>query len=68
MSDSAKNCYSCQHLEWVDGEDESSTGFDCNKRHTTNMGQRRESSLLNQLDSEKYRNQYKRCYEIKATP
>ena len=62
---SAKNCHSCRHLEWAEGEDEASTGFDCNKRHTMPMDQKQESALLDQLASEKYRNQYKRCYDSK---
>lgn len=31
MIASSKNCHTCQHLEWVDGDENS--GWDCNKRH-----------------------------------
>jgi len=58
----AKNCHTCKHLEWVDGECESTTGWDCNKRHTIPMTVAKETALLDQLDSEAYRNRYKRCF------
>jgi hypothetical protein len=60
-----KNCHSCRHLEWVDGESDSDTGWDCNKRHTCPMDEAHEAALLDQLSSDTYRNRYKRCYESK---
>lgn len=57
-----KNCHSCAHLEWVDGESESDSGWDCNKRHIQ-MSRKDEIVLLEQLDNDAYRNRYKRCFE-----
>lgn len=61
-----KNCNSCQHLEWVDGEHESDTGFTCNKRHEQMWAAGREQELLDNLESDKYRARFKRCFEPEA--
>lgn len=58
-----KNCHTCKHLEWVDSECDSDSGWDCNKRHTCPMPEKAEAALLAQLESEPYRNRYKRCFE-----
>lgn len=58
-----KGCDSCKHSEWVDGESESDTGWDCNKHHLSDMSEKSERELLDKLMSEKYRNQCKRCFE-----
>lgn len=60
-----KNCHSCKHLEWVDGDTDSTTGWDCNKRHPCPMDEKKEAALLAQLDSDDYRSRYKRCFEPK---
>lgn len=65
MSDSAKGCHACRHLEWRDGEDESGSGWDCIKRHDAMYQQGKEHVLLNNLDRDAYRNQYKRCFDAK---
>lgn len=66
MSDSAKNCHTCKHLEWVDGECQygSDTGWMCNKRQA-NARDDEDIAILAQLERESYRNRYKRCFEPK---
>lgn len=66
MIASSKNCHTCKHLEWVDGDDNS--GWDCNKRHDEMWQQGREEELLQNLDREPYRQQYKPCFEAKDSP
>lgn len=65
MNANAKNCHTCKHLEWVDGECESDTGWDCNKRHTMPMDEKKERALLTQLSDDNYRSRYKSCFESK---
>lgn len=62
----AKNCYGCKHLEFVHADDDCNSGWDCIKRHTIPMNAKAERELLMNMDSEAYRNRYKRCFE--ATP
>jgi len=63
-----KGCHACPHLEWVDGEDESSSGWDCNKRHEPMYEAGREKELLDNLMRDDYRARYKRCFEPKEAP
>lgn len=58
-----KNCHNCERLEWVDGDSDSTSGWDCMKRHTCPMDEKKEAALLAQLDSDAYRNRHKRCFE-----
>ncbi len=61
-----KNCHSCQHLEWIDGDCEppgDNSGYVCNKRHDAMHEAGREDEFLAMLDSEKYRLKGKRCHE-----
>lgn len=58
-----KNCNSCVHLEWVDGDSESTTGFTCNKRHQKMYEEGREQELHSNLDRAEYRARGKRCFE-----
>lgn len=62
----AKGCHECPHLEWVDGEDDGSSGWDCNKRHEQMYAAGRERELLNNLERTEYRMRFKRCFEPKA--
>lgn len=62
----AKNCHTCKHLEWAEGECDSDTGWDCNKRHTNPMPEKAEATLLSQLENDLYRLRYKRCFEPMA--
>lgn len=59
----AKGCEQCKWLEWVDGEEDCNTGYDCNKRHEQMHRDGREDELLENLDKESYRKKYKRCFE-----
>ena len=64
-----KNCHSCKHLEWAEGECMygSDTGWSCNKRQA-DIDEREEIVLLAKLEKSDYRNRYKRCFEPKGTP
>jgi hypothetical protein len=62
----AKNCHTCQHLEWVD--DDSTDGWPgddgwiCPKRDDGGQN----AAVLKQLKSDAYRARYKRCFEQKG--
>lgn len=58
-----KNCLNCQHLEWVDGESESDTGFTCNKRYEGYWHKDKDDWLLAKLDDASYRMKSKVCFE-----
>ena len=60
---SSKGCNQCKHLEWVDGDTDSTTGYTCNKRQEEMYRKGVEHILLRDLDNEKYRKKYKRCFE-----
>ena len=64
-----KNCHTCKHLEWVDGDCPygGDSGFVCNKRHDQEYDKGREAEFLAQLDSETYRKRGKRCHEGKES-
>lgn len=59
-----KNCYTCAHLEWADGEDSDPAGFTCWKR-IDEMNDHQQEKLFKKLDSEKYLKRWKSCYEKK---
>lgn len=68
MAECKKSCSKCKHLEWVDGETESTTGWSCDKRQDAIFNSSPdwaaiEASFLLKLNDEKYRNRYKRCFE-----
>lgn len=59
----AKNCHACKHLEWADDDSQDghpgNSGWCCNKRDEGGAN----ATLLFQLESDAYRNRYKRCFE-----
>lgn len=68
MDNGRKSCHQCKHLEWVEGETESNTGWSCDKRQSAIFNSSPdwplvESIFLSKLEDEKYRNRYKRCFE-----
>ncbi len=64
-----KNCNSCAHLEWVDGDHESDSGFTCNKRYQQMWDAGRDLELHSNLERDEYRSRGKRCFEsAKVTP
>lgn len=68
MGNLSKSCHQCKHLEWVEGETDSNTGYSCDKRQAAIFNSSAdwpliESSFLSNLSDEKYRNRYKRCFE-----
>lgn len=57
-----KNCHTCKHLEYECGDEYGSgSGYFCGKRDPVSV--KEESKLLANMDSEAYRNRYKRCFE-----
>ena len=58
-----KNCNTCTHLEWVDGDDLGTSGFVCNKRQDQMFQRGKEQELLDNLELESYRLRGKRCHE-----
>ena len=56
----AKNCRTCRHLEWVDGDGwPDNSGWTCNGREPNEKHER-------QLQNSKYLLRYKRCHERPA--
>lgn len=61
-----KNCFNCEHLEWIDigCEYGSGTGYCCNKRNY--RSEIEEDNHLGQLERDDYLKKGKSCCELKA--
>lgn len=61
--DKIKNCYNCEHLEWISAESWDREGNVCNKREYKN--DKEENMHLKQLENVEYLSKSKKCYEQK---
>lgn len=60
-----KGCHECKHLSYWCGEPGEQNGFMCEKRDPKTAAE--ESKFLRNLDTDAYRNRYKRCFEPVGT-
>ena len=58
-----KNCYACEHIEWVAGEVGDGEGYCCNNRDYQNA--KEEDRHLKQLEDIAYLKRPKKCCSIK---
>ena len=59
------NCFACEHLEYIDAEEQDPSGFCCNKReYKTERKERDHLNLLNN-HGDRYKQTAKKCCEIK---
>lgn len=64
---SAKNCHTCEHLEYEPGDEwGNGAGWYCEKRDPKTSSA--ENKLIADMGREEYRLRYKRCFEPRPTP
>jgi len=61
-----KNCYSCEHLEYMDLHNENDDGGYCCFKRQDAMTPTQESLFLTKIDTGSYRDKYKRCFVLKS--